>query len=236
MTQPRGSGTPAKPQPSRTVKAVPPHNPTPSAREVGDRARLAEEVRASLDKVRATAENWRTGMAGTVTLVTAVLVFKGKNSIADYRDWVRYVMGGLTASALILSIASPLLFLSAAHGRLRPVSAQAVLDQGGVDVRNVHLATSAIGDLRWARRLAIGGAVLLAAALVLSWYGPAAPTSPPAFVRIAFRDAPAHPAESLCGELKAQDGVVTVVQVTGEPGPRRVPTGTLVSVVVVPNC
>jgi hypothetical protein len=111
----------------------------------------------------------------------------------------------------------PVLFLSAAYGRIRPVSARSVIDEGGVDVRNVHLATSALADLRWARRLAVGSSGLLAGALVLSWYGPAEPGAPVAFA-------------------KAQDGTTTGVEIEGEPQERRIPTSRLLATVLVDTC
>ena len=100
-------------------------------------------------RVRKTAENWRTGMAGLVTLVTATLLFKGQNTIAAYDPWVRYALGVLALLAVSLAIASLWLFLSAAYGRIRAVSIQSILQEGGVDVRNVHLATTALDDFWW---------------------------------------------------------------------------------------
>lgn len=221
----------------RTIKPVPPHDPTPNAREIGDRLRLAEEVRGSLENVRKTAENWRTGMAGLVTLVTATLLFKGQDTIAHYDAWVRYALGALTSFALVLAIVSLWLFLSAAYGRVRPVSAQSVIDEGGVDVRLVQLATTALDDLGWARRFAIGGAAFLAAALILSWYGPTAASHPLAFAKVVVRaEAAGQSPETLCGELIAQNGATTVLKIKGEPDVRRIPTQRLVSLVLVAEC
>lgn len=221
----------------RTIRPVPPHDPVPNPRELADRARLAVEVTGALEKVRATAENWRTGMAGLVTLVTATLLFKGRDAISDYEAWVRYVLGALTSLALVLGIVSLWLFLSAAYGRMRPVSAQSVLDEGGVDVRQVRLATAALGDLKWARRLAIGSAVALTGALLLSWYGPANANEPLAFARAVVRAEPTGGSpETVCGELTAQDGSTTVLKVKGEPIPRRIPTPRLVSLMLVAQC
>jgi hypothetical protein len=221
----------------RTIRPVPPHDPVPSPRELADRARLAEEVKGALEKVRTTAENWRTGMAGLITLVTATLLFKGRDAIADYDAWVRYSLGALTSLALVLGISSLWLFLSAAYGRMRPVSAQSVLDEGGVDVRQVRLATTALADLRWARRLAIGSAAALAAALLLSWYGPAAAREPLAFAKVVVRAESAGASrETVCGELTAQDAATTVLKVKGEPDPRRIPTPRLVSLTLVAQC
>jgi hypothetical protein len=219
------------------IKPVPPHDPNPSASEIGDRARLAEEVRGSLERVQKTAENWRTGVAGLGALVTATLLFKGQDKITVYDPGVQYALGVLALLSLGLAIASLWLFLSAAYGRIRAVSAQSILQEGGVDVRNVHLATTALEDLSWAQRLAIGSAALLAAAIALSWYGPTTASKPPAFARVVVRDASAaQSAETLCGELIAQDGATTVLKIRGEPNPQRIPTQRLVSLVLVATC
>jgi hypothetical protein len=224
-------------QPRIVVKAVPPHQTRPAPREVQDRARLATEVKGSLDMVRKTAENWRTGMAGLVTLVTATLLFKGRDSITDYASWVGYVLGALVLGSLVLAVVSLWLFLTAAYGRLRPTSAQAILDAGGVDVHNVHLATAALGDLSTARRLGLASAALLAAALLVSWYGPAPKAESDAYVKVVVHSETAPETEtSLCGELKALDRDVTVLQVAGEPKVRQLMTRRLVSLNVVASC
>ena len=221
----------------RVIKPVRPHDLTPSASEIGDRAQLAEEVRGSLERIRKTAENWRTGVAGLVTLVTATLLFKGQNTIAAYEPSVRYALGALTLLSLVLAIASLWLFLLAANGRIRQVSAQSILNEGGVDVRNVHLATTALDDLWWAQRLAIASAVLLATAIALSWYGPTAGSKPLALAEIVVRaEAAGLSPEKICGELSGQDGATTVLKIKGEPDPRRIATQRLMSLVLVPKC
>jgi hypothetical protein len=234
-----GSPAPTSGRPTArgTIKPVPPHEPMPSVREIGDRAQLAEEVRASLERVRKTAENWRTGVAGLVSLVTAVLLFKGQDKIAAYEPWVRYALGVLALLALVLAITSLWLFLLAAYGRIRQVSAQSILNEGGVDIRNVHLATTALEDLWWAQRSAIASALLLAAAIALSWYGPTAANHPLAFAKIVIRAGAAGlPPETICGELISQDGATTVLKIKGEPDSRRIETQRLVSLVLVDKC
>jgi hypothetical protein len=219
------------------IKPVPPHDPNPSRSEIGDRARLADEVRGSLERVQKTAENWRTGVAGLVTLVTATLLFKGQDKISVYDPKVQYALGVLALLSLGLAIRSLWLFLSAAYGRIQAVSAQSILQEGGVDVRNVHLATTALDDLWWAQRFAIGSAVLLAAAIALSWYGPTAASNPLAFAKMVVRGASStQSVETLCGELIAQDGANTVLKIKGEPDAQRIPTQQLVSLVLVATC
>ncbi|KJC45377.1 hypothetical protein UB31_00295 [Bradyrhizobium sp. LTSP849] len=209
----------------------------PSASELGDRARLAEEVKGALERVRKTAESWRTGTAGLLTLVTTILLFKGQGTINAYEPWVQYALGGLTLLAVVLAMISLWLFLLAAYGRLRTVTVQSILTEGGVDIRNVNLATAALNDLGWAQLLAVISAALLAAAIALSWYGPTAASKPLAFVKMVVRGATAsQPTETLCGELTAQDGTNTVLKIKGEPDARRLPTPQLVSLVLVATC
>jgi hypothetical protein len=215
---------------SKVVKPVPPHNRTPDPGELGDRVRLAEEVTGSLTRIRATAENWRTGMAGLLALVTATLVFKGKDSITAYGMPVRVALGVLTGLALIAGVVSLLKFLRTAHGVPEVVGTDSVIAEGGVDVRDVRLAHVALDDLNTARRLALGSAVLLAAALLLSWYAPTPPTT--SMVTVVVRGEP----QPVCGVLKAQDGTSTVLQVKGEPSERRLPISALVSTVLVESC
>ncbi|MFE9750075.1 hypothetical protein ACFYOT_34625 [Saccharothrix saharensis] len=225
MTTGRTSGAP-----SRTVKPVRPHDRTPDPGELDDRGRLAEEVTDSLTRIRTTAENWRTGMAGLLALVTTTLVFKGKDSITAYGMPVRVALGALTGLALIAGVMALLRFLRAAHGVPEVVSTDSVIAEGGVDVRDVRLARVALADMNTARRLALGSAVLLAAALLLSWYGPTPSTT--SMVKVVVRGEP----QPVCGVLKAQDGTTTVVQVKGEPAERRLPTSALVSTVLVESC
>ncbi|MFJ6674725.1 hypothetical protein ACIQMJ_26810 [Actinosynnema sp. NPDC091369] len=214
----------------KTVRAVPPHDRKPDPRQIGDRERLAEEVTDSLTRIRTTAENWRNGMAGLVALVTTTLVFKGRDSITAYGTPIRIALGLLTGLALVAGVTALLRFLRAAYGVPEVVSTASVIDEGGVDVRNVRLAHVALDDLNAARRLALGSAVLLAAALLLSWYGPTRSTAP--MVEVVVRGEP----QPVCGALKAQDGATTVLQVAGEPSERRLPTPDLVSTVLVEKC
>jgi hypothetical protein len=218
------------------VKAVRPHETHPSERDVQDRGRLAQEVKSALYRVRKTAENWRTGVAGLVTLVTATLLFRGRASIIDYSPWVSYTLGALVLLSLALAIASLWRFLNAAYGRLKPVSAQSILDAGGVDVYNVQLATIALHDLRIARILGLVSAGFLASALLLSWYGPAAGGSASSVKVVLASETVPHSEMSLCGDLKALDADVVVLQLPGEPQPRRLNARQLVSLRIVTQC
>jgi len=218
------------------IKAVRPHDTRPGPRDIEDRGRLAEELKGSLDRIRKTAESWRTGMAGLTALVTATLLFKGRASITDYAEPVGYALGALVVLSLALAIASLWRFLMAANGRLAATSAQSILDAGGVDVRNIHLTTTALADLNVARGLGIASAALLGLALLLSWYGPAAESTAARVKLVIAAEPPGTTELSLCGELKALDGKVVVLQVDGEPEPRRLKTERVVSMKTLASC
>jgi hypothetical protein len=226
---------PGNPGAKPVIKAVPPHQIHPGPRDVQDRARIAEEVKGALDSIRKTAENWRTGMAGLATLVTATLLFKGHDSITDYEGWVRYTLGAVVLLSLVLAVVSLWLFLTAAYGRLRATSAQAILDAGGVDVYNVHLATVALHDLNLARILSLVSAGLLAAGLLFSWYGPSQ-ESPSQTKIVVGSEASPGIEQHYCGQLKALDKDAVVIQIEGEPDPRRFKTVRLISLKIVKSC
>jgi hypothetical protein len=218
------------------IKAVRPNERRPDPRSLQDSARIAQEVKGSLDLVRKTAENWRIGMAGLATLVTATLLFKGRDSITEYAEWVRYILGILLLLSLILAIASLWLFLTAAYGRLSPTSVQSILDAGGVDVYNIQLATIALHDLKIARVLALASAGSLALGLLISWYGPVtAPSTPRVELAVASETSPGIEL-FLCGELKGLDRNAAVLQIDGEPDPRRLKTEQLISMKIVASC
>jgi len=218
------------------IKAVRPKDRRPGPRDLQDSARIAQEVKGSLDRVRKIAENWRTGMAGLATLVTATLLFKGRGSITEYADRVGYTLGVLVLLSLILAVASLWLFLTAAYGRPRTTSVQSIFDAGGIDVYNIQLATAALHDLKIARMLALAGAGFLALGLVISWYSPVSrPSTPRVKLVIASETSPGTEL-SLCGELKALDGNIAVVQIEGEPGTRRLKTERLKSLKIVTSC
>lgn len=219
------------------IKPVLPHNATPDPREIDDRVRLADEVNTALEKLRKTAENWKTGVAGLVTLTTATLLFKGQASIASYDPYVQYALGLFGVGSVCLAIAALWYFLFAAYGRTETVSAQSVIDAGGVDIRNIGLTKIALDDLSRARHLSLGSAGCLIAAIALSWYGPTEPGTPLAFAKIVIHAAnPAQPDETLCGEQTAQNGATTVLKIKGEPEPRKLTTAQLVSWELIPSC
>jgi hypothetical protein len=203
-------------------------------RDVLDQEQAAEAARAGLERVRKTAENWRLGMSGLVTLTTAVLLFKGRGAIQDYKETAKWALGMLVLASLALGVMSVLRFLKAAYGEPKVVRAADVADAGGLDGYNLSLAQVALDDLHAARRWAIGSLILLALGIAFSWYAPAAGTEPAAFVRVTYVSGNAQTVK--CGTLKIVDIKGVQLQVAGERSTSDIPISQLVSVVIVGEC
>jgi len=217
------------------VVLKPPHNRQPSRQQVQDRARLAEEVKVSLQTVRTNAESWRTGTAGLTALVTTILLFKGQSSIEPYETWVAVTLALLLLASLAIAVRSLWLFLSAAHGRVGVSSAQEILDEGGVDVHNVRRARQAVDDLKGARALALVAAALLVGAVGLSWFGPL-DAKPSGLVEVKIASRAGDHVETLCGSLKGMNSRYLVLAIPGEPDTRREETSRLQSLRTVASC
>jgi hypothetical protein len=217
-----------------SVRAVPPTRKRPTLRDVLEQERAAEAARGGLDRVRKTADNWRLGMAGLVTLTTATLLFKGRSAIQDYVEWARWVMGGLVLISLVAGIVSVLLFLRAAYGHPKVMRAADIANAGGFDAYNLSLAQSALADLVHARRWAIGSLILLALGIGVSWYAPAATKEPIAFVNVTYSYGNGQ--LSKCGTLKTVDAKGVQLQVEGEEQVSNIPASQLISLALVSQC
>jgi hypothetical protein len=217
-----------------SVRAVPPKRKRPTPRDVLEQERAAEAARGGLERVRKTADNWRLGMAGLVTLATATLLFKGRTAIQDYVEWARWVMGGLVLISLVVGIVSVLLFLRAAYGQPKVVRAADIANAGGFDAYNLSLAQVALADLVRARRWAIGSLILLALGIGVSWYAPAATKEPLALVNVTYSSGNGQ--LSKCGILKTVDAKGVRLQVEGERAASNVPVSQLISLVLVSQC
>ena len=232
--QPDPAAPAASPSPTAggrrvVIRPVLPDDLTPDRREVADRELVAAQAAAALDSVRATAASWRTGLSGLLALVSAALVFKGRDSITAYASWVQVTLGVLVSVALVLGVVSLWLFLRSAYGVPRVVATQQTLDRGGVAVARLEEAVAAARTLGVARVLAVLSAGLLAAGLLLSWYGPPAPSEP--LVRAEL-----GPGNVSCGRLVSLDGQQLVLQVAGGTTSTRLGTADLVALTVVTAC
>lgn len=127
-------------------------------------------LRDELPRVRAAAVAWRNGLAGLLAAIAGFSLIRGRSDISQLaRPW-DVVVGLLLLGALITGGGAALLLLRAANGPPRMTSVAQLRPVGMAD----HLeARAAVRALRRGIATSFGCAALLAAAVGITWYGPA---------------------------------------------------------------
>lgn len=149
-----------------------------------------------LSNTRKTAENWKNGLAGLLTLVTTVLFIKGKSTVDEFTPGWRIVVGVVLLAALAVTVWGTWLSLRAAYGTPKIIRAADVAAHGGLTGWRLEQTESTINDLEVARILAVGAASLIAVVIALSWWTRKAP---PAYVSVM------KGSSTYCGELTRFD-------------------------------
>lgn len=188
-----------------TVEPGPPG--TPATR------RRAEELRAldrgQLDRVRATAEKWRDGLAVLLGLIAVVGVVKGREDVQELDDPARFVVGALILLALACAAAGTVLAARAAFGLPRRHWLTGEADE--LDELRETQAADAARDLRLAVVLTLGTLALLAAAVGLTLYAPGAEPDEPV-LRVRSPES-----GEVCGTVeRSEAGQLTLKTVDGE--------------------
>ncbi|GAB7038944.1 MULTISPECIES: hypothetical protein [Catenuloplanes] len=124
-----------------------------------------------LPSTRKQAETWRTGLAGLTSLLGAVLIVKGRDTIADLAQERKVLVIVLLASAFAVLVTATLSALRAASGNPGDDTLLTGEDLRDWTEREVGKARRAI---RLARALTLGGIVLVALAVGVAWLSPTA--------------------------------------------------------------
>ncbi len=132
------------------------------------RAYTADELRA----VRETAANWRTALAAMLTLVTAVSVIRGRDTIVGLAPAARVLVGVLLLLAVVAACAGAFLASRSAFGLPKEEQAvRRITDLVAAERARVHRA---VRDLRAAIVLTFVTLALIVASVGVVWYGPTA--------------------------------------------------------------
>lgn len=145
-----------------------------------------------LDIARKQAENWRTGLAGVTTLLSAVLIVKGRDNVSDLSTPYRWTVTVLFGVALGCLAVATVLALRAASGTPTRQSLLSGKDLSTWTAGEVLRIRSA---LTWAAMLTIGGVALVAAAVGTAWLSPTTASSSSGLVTVQVRTA------KVCGVL-----------------------------------
>ncbi|MBA9002836.1 hypothetical protein [Thermomonospora cellulosilytica] len=212
---------------SRPAYRLPAEPPTPES--FRDLAEFRELVQASLPNIRASAEKWRTGLAGFVTLVITGLFIKGPSSAAAL-DWPwRLSLTALIAGGLGIAIFGLWRALQAAAGepilgRLNNIRA----DYGNLTGYQAALANTAANQLTHARRALMIALPLLAAAVLVWWWVPQQKPQPQIQVSIDGK--------TICGKLLSADKGTLRIKQSGESQERSVPFTAVINLRPVTTC
>jgi hypothetical protein len=220
----------AAPAPAPTASPSPPPRPRPVS--AADQAAFDGLVEDSVSSVRSMASAWRTGLTALITLVTTGIIITGRTATAQlttpWRIAVTAAIGGGLALALIglwLALAAEVgarIRLQTLDGiRARYASVQAYL---------VGQAAGAGQRLQTAKTLVALALGLLVTGVLLTWWAPAVPKSPPAYLQVTSRGS------TVCGTLQSADGGVVRLSVTGAHQPAAIPFSTVTNMAVVAGC
>lgn len=190
-------------------------------------AQRAQELKfTQLDAARKQAEGWRTGLAGLTTLLGAVLIVKGRDTITTLTPGFRWGVVLLLGTGLALLVAATLLAVRATSGRPGQdilLSGESLRSWTQAEVKRIAVV------IRWAAWLATIAVGCLAVAIGGTWLGPEAkPDSPLMDVR--------HSGGHACGELTGADrGNLTIADKAAHR-PVTIPLATVITMRPVGSC
>jgi hypothetical protein len=209
-----------------TARLVRPVGPPTTLDASFDRewAGLPAEV---LTTVRKTAENWRSGLAAILGLVSLFAVIQAPRATKDLKDWSAWLAGGCLLLAVLTAIIGAAAALRAAYGIPAQVTHASFVSGGGRDGLTLKLAALARKDLHLARWMTYVAMALLTVAVAVTWVAPTVPSN--------LAEVKTTSGLTLCGALNSSsDGHVQLDSRTA--GTRMLRLSDLVSINVVESC
>jgi hypothetical protein len=204
----------------------------PSQGSLVERDAFTALARQSLPEVRASAEAWRNGLTAFLTLVTAAVIIKGRDTTAGLPTSWRVLVTVLIGGGLALAVAGLWRVLAAQAGTRYRLSTRQDIRRayGTVDAYQIAVADQATDDLDTGRRLVVAALAFLLIGVGVSWWAPPAPTDPPAYLKVTYSNT------SACGALRSADGGQIRLTVTGNHDPITVPLAQITNLTIVPAC
>ena len=229
MTAPDSSRPPTPPEPGPVV-ATPIGRPRPVS--AADQEAFDALVKESSSTVRSMAAAWRTGLAALITLVTTGIIVTGRTSAASLAVPWRIAVTLTIGAGLALAIVGLWHALAAEVGaRTRLHTLDEIRSRyASVQAYQVGQATAAGRRLQAARALVAAALGLLLTGVLLTWWAPAAPATPPAYLKVTRADG------TVCGTLDSADGGTLRLTVTGTHEPVAIPLTTVTNLAIIANC
>ncbi|HEY8044963.1 MAG TPA: hypothetical protein VIF35_11905 [Streptosporangiaceae bacterium] len=204
----------------------------PTASDLAERDRYATVTAGSLDAVRASAAAWRNGLAAFLTLVTTGVIIKGRDTAGGLAPGWRAVITILIGGGLALAIVGLWQALGAEAGtNVKPEDLDDIRRENKtLDVYLLGLARGAARKLQWGRYTVAAALICLLAGIIVTWWAPAQPAAPPAYLRVA------RGSVITCGTPRGTShGVVRLSPPGGQP-PVTIPLAQITGITVTASC
>jgi hypothetical protein len=187
---------------------------------------LAQDLKFSqLDIVRKQADTWRTGLATLTTLLTGVLVVKGRDDVSELTLPFQLLVSALLALALVLLLWATMWVSRALAG---PPGEEIMLTGEGLEQWTYDEVGKVSNALHWVPLLAAASVLIVASAVALTWFAPAQHARTPSFVSVT------GPSGQSCGELIGASDHEMVIRTTTST--TLIPLSNIVTIVPVVAC
>lgn len=188
-------------------------------------ALLAADLKFSqLGIARQQASAWRTGLATLTTLLTGVLVVKGRDDASALTRPFQIVVAALLGLALVLLLWATMWVSRALAG---PPGEEILLTGENLEQWTRAEVKKISTALRWTPRLAAASVLAVAVAVAFTWFAPAQENTP----LVQVTDSTGQQA---CGKLIGATGQQLLLQCT--TGPMLVPMSTVDALTPVTAC
>jgi hypothetical protein len=189
---------------------------------------LAQELKFSqLGIARKQADTWRTGLAAVTTLLTGVLVVKGKSDASALPMSYQVCVAVLLAAALALLLAATMWLSRALAG---PPDEQILLTGEGLEEWTAGEVRKVAKALFWSPGMAAASVILVAAAVGITWFAPAVQPGPDGpLVRVTTTSG------GSCGALVAETREEVIVAPSGRTH-AAIPVSSVLAVTPVATC
>jgi hypothetical protein len=197
-----------------------------------DREAFDALVKESLSAVRSMAAAWRTGLTALITLVTTGIILTGRTATTTLTVPWRIAVTLAIGAGLALAIVGLWHTLAAEVGaRTRLHTLDDIRARyASVQAYQVGQAAAAGRRLQTARTLVAAALALLLTGVLLTWWAPAAPAKPPAYLTVT------RPGGTVCGILDSADDGTLRLTVAGVHEPAAIPLTTVTNMTVTPSC